>query len=321
MSHTRREFLAGLLGGVALTGCASTRRFFGVPEKTVATDDNITLYPFRRQDIEALQVPCLGVALGNSTPGIMFLTRYEVDHGLHWESTNRYGLVTRAGRIVATQGLRRDLASTRFVSPDPLAEFAPALTPALSQREREMDGGLSQRERGEDGGLSQRERDGGLSQREREIDGGLSQREKGEDGGLSQRERAKTKSPLPLGEAARSAGEGGLSQRERDMDGGLSLPETGAAGLLVRRFDLVPGDHQDVSCISRLEPRGEEFLTILERTYRALRVTERLEVGRWQWKAENTYWIEVNSGSVIRSIQHVSPDSPRIIIDLFKAPA
>ena len=242
MSHTRREFLAGLLGGVALTGCASTRRFFGVPEKTVATDDNITLYPFRRQDIEALQVPCLGVALGNSTPGIMFLTRYEVDHGLHWESTNRYGLVTRAGRIVATQGLRRDLASTRFVSPDPLAEFAPALTPALSQR-------------------------------------------------------------------------------ERGEDGGLSLPETGAAGLLVRRLDLVPGDHQDVSCISRLEPRGEEFLTILERTYRALRVTERLEVGRWQWKAENTYWIEVNSGSVIRSIQHVSPDSPRIIIDLFKAPA
>lgn len=218
--HTRRDVLVGLVAGVALSGCATGRRILGLPGTAATADDSITLYPFRRDDVDALGVPALGVTIENSQPGLMLLTRYMVDDGLHWESTNRYSLVTRAGRIVATRGFRRDLQATRFMTEDPLAQQPPH-----------------------------------------------------------------------------------------------------HAGSLVRSVSLVPGDHRAVSCHSRLQPQDEAFVVILEREYRALRVTERVEVNRWQWSTENTYWIEVNSGTVIRSIQQVSPDGPRIVIDLLKAPA
>jgi hypothetical protein len=125
-------------------------------------------------------------------------------------------LTTRAGRVVATHGLRRELVATRFETPDPLAESALA-----------------------------------------------------------------------------------------------------AGGSLQRRVDLAPGDHRDVHYASRLMSAGEGFVTILERSYWALRITEEVTVRRWQWRVRNTYWVELSTGTVIRSIQHYAPDSPVIVIDHF----
>jgi hypothetical protein len=218
MHHSRRQFLLAL-GGIALAGCARLRPQ-PAGEPPVSADGSLTRYPFRRTDIEALNVPSLGVTLGDAVPGAMFLTHRETGHAFRWQSSNRIGLTTRGGRVIATRGLRRDLVATRFETPDPLAESALA-----------------------------------------------------------------------------------------------------AAGPLLRRLDLAPGDNTDVRYESRLATAGEEFVTILERSYRALRITEEVTVRRWQWRALNTYWVEVSTGQVIRSIQHYAPDSPVIVIDHFGVPA
>ncbi|HXG29835.1 MAG TPA: YjbF family lipoprotein [Nevskiales bacterium] len=214
---TRRGFLLAL-ASAALAGCARGRPLAGTAGAVAG--GGTTRYPFSRADIEALRVPCIGVTVGETLPGVMFLTRYEADHALRWESSNRISLVTRRGRIVATHGLRRDLAATRFATEDPLLESAP---------------------------------------------------------------------PARAG--------------------------------LTRQVDLVPGDHRDVVYRSTLEAVGEEFVTVLERTHRTVRITEVLTVRRWQWRALNTYWLEPDSGTVIRSIQHLAPDSPPIVIDHFGVPA
>jgi hypothetical protein len=212
MPHSRRQFLL-VLGGLALAGCARGRPWLASDGNP---DDAVTVYPFRRADIEALNVPAIGVTLGDSVPGVMFLSARLADNGQRWESTNRIGLTTRAGRVVATHGLRRELVATRFETPDPLAESALA-----------------------------------------------------------------------------------------------------AGGSLQRRVDLAPGDHRDVHYASRLMSAGEGFVTILERSYWALRITEEVTVRRWQWRVRNTYWVELSTGTVIRSIQHYAPDSPVIVIDHF----
>ncbi len=207
----------------SLAACARTR-----PDSLAAASlhgtqvhgTDITIYPFRREDIENLGVPCIGVTLGDSIPGVMFLTHYEVDNAYRWSSNNHYSMVTRSGRIVSTKGMRRDLQATRFSSTDPLQE--------------------------------------------------------------------------------------------------LPLMGTSSLG---RELDFIPGDNVAVGYVSRLEEKKEEFLTILEQTYSTVRIEEVVEVQRWSWRVTNTYWMNKADGNIIRSVQHISPDLPRVVIDLFRAPA
>ncbi len=214
MLHTRRELLIAL-AGAALLGCTRGR---SVAAGLGATGDSITHYPFSRADIETFG-RCLGVTLGDGVPGIMFLTRHE-GADLRWESTDHISFVTRNGRLVATRGMRRDVAVTHYAAADPL----------------------------------------------------------------------------------------------------VAIP-TEASGAFIRHVDLTPGDHRAVRYESRLEPVGEQFLTVLERTYRTARFRETLEVKRWQWRIDNHYWIDLDSRAVIRSIQHIAPDSPSLTIDLLGSDA
>ncbi len=67
-----------------------------------------------------------------------------------------------------------------------------------------------------------------------------------------------------------------------------------------------------------LQFEGQETITILERTYQTRRYVEYNRCDILDWDFTNTYWLDVNSGFVWQSVQHLSPDLPPVFMAVTK---
>jgi hypothetical protein len=67
-----------------------------------------------------------------------------------------------------------------------------------------------------------------------------------------------------------------------------------------------------------LQFEGQETITILERTYQTRRYTEYNYCELLDWHFTNTYWLDVNTGFVWQSVQHLSPDLPPVFMAVTK---
>ena len=79
------------------------------------------------EQLRALPYATLGVQVGAAAPSVMVLSRKESDL-LYWVSADHVIFVTSYGRLVRTQGLKRDLVATDWKGVDPLAA-APGQSP------------------------------------------------------------------------------------------------------------------------------------------------------------------------------------------------
>lgn len=85
-----------------------------------------------------------------------------------------------------------------------------------------------------------------------------------------------------------------------------------------RTVDIMPGTHFQVQVTSRFEKLGKQVIVILGKEYETLVIRELAEAPVLGWKFENTYWADLHSGFIWRSIQHYAPDLPPIEIEVLK---
>lgn len=120
---TRRNLLQGLAATASLSGCSSlspsldlyTSSFRG--GKTAHGD-----YPMSAEQIQKLPYATLGVQVGINSRGVMVLANAQ-DSDYTWVSADGVIFVTRAGRLIRTRGLKRDLTEIDWSANDPLALF------------------------------------------------------------------------------------------------------------------------------------------------------------------------------------------------------
>lgn len=85
-----------------------------------------------------------------------------------------------------------------------------------------------------------------------------------------------------------------------------------------RLVDIMPGDHFGVPVTSTYQVAGNESITILERQYDTLVVKEICSAPILDWEFENTFWVDIRTGFIWRSIQHFAPGLPPIDIEVLK---
>ncbi len=116
----RRAFLTGMLGAasLALAGCASDPILTSVAEG-FAANRKARKQAYTPEAIRKLPYATMGVRVGKSRQALVVLAR-NVNDDLHWVSTNKVLFVTRHGRLIRTNGLIKDVRTTRFGSSDPV---------------------------------------------------------------------------------------------------------------------------------------------------------------------------------------------------------
>lgn len=96
-------------------------------------------YPLTRAQIESIPYATMGARLGQQAAVVTVLAYYKAG-GLQWTSSDNVSFVTKAGRLVQTVGLSRDLQSTRWQGDtDPLAQGLQLLSSGTSTAERIID--------------------------------------------------------------------------------------------------------------------------------------------------------------------------------------
>jgi hypothetical protein len=110
----RRRLLLGA-GSALLTGCASDS--LSLIGSTLGVTGPSGHYLLSDEQIAAIPYACLGVRIGNGGGVVMVLASIDGEQ-LSWASADRVVLVTRAGRLVKTIGLSRDLLTRRDIGPD-----------------------------------------------------------------------------------------------------------------------------------------------------------------------------------------------------------
>ncbi len=86
----------------------------------------------------------------------------------------------------------------------------------------------------------------------------------------------------------------------------------------MRLVDIIPINHFQVPIRSRFQRLGEETIEILGIRFDTIVVKETSEAPTLEWKFENTYWADPDTGFIWRSIQHYAPKLPPMEIDVLK---
>jgi len=117
---TRRHVLA-VFAASGLVRCGSN------PDIDLSTLKQLVTRPRQPASVgrdEAAQVPFASIGVrSDNGPQLLLVLATDTAGDLLWTSAARVSLVTRAGRIVKTAGFHDNLAATRFLSDDPLAEL------------------------------------------------------------------------------------------------------------------------------------------------------------------------------------------------------
>lgn len=92
-------------------------------------------------------------------------------------------------------------------------------------------------------------------------------------------------------------------------------------GEMQRSVQIEPGREAPVLVRSRFVVEGEESLDILGERIDTLRVREDFDVEAWRWQARNRWWLSRHSALAWRSVQHLVPDQPPLVLELLKRPA
>jgi hypothetical protein len=86
-----------------------------------------------------------------------------------------------------------------------------------------------------------------------------------------------------------------------------------------RRFvDIEPGAHYGITIASTIERIGVEEIEILGRRHQTILLRERAYAAHLDWSFENYFWLDMETGFVWKSIQHVTPSLPPIEIETLK---
>jgi hypothetical protein len=103
----------------------------------------------------------------------------------------------------------------------------------------------------------------------------------------------------------------------------LYSPDQGRVreGELHWRVQFEPGREAPVAMRSRFVVEGEESLDILGERIDTLRVREDVDVAQWRWQASNRWWLSRQSALAWRSVQHLVPDQPPLVLEVLKRPA
>lgn len=86
------------------------------------------------------------------------------------------------------------------------------------------------------------------------------------------------------------------------------LQRLAAGATYERHLDVAALQRFDVPAISRFEPRGREVLDILGTPRELLRVDEDLRADGLDLRVTNRYWVDPQSGFIVASLQHLSPE-------------
>ncbi len=121
IQYTRRGALQSLLA-LGLAGCGASPTLDLVGRTISGRPKTDSGYGLSIAQIKDLPYASLGVRIGGGAPLVMVLATVE-GGDLHWVSSDRAILVTRAGRLVQTVGLQRDLRATQYVADDPLRQI------------------------------------------------------------------------------------------------------------------------------------------------------------------------------------------------------
>jgi hypothetical protein len=87
------------------------------------------------------------------------------------------------------------------------------------------------------------------------------------------------------------------------------------------RYDLMASTLDVVQLASRVEPMGEETITIAEIDFKTTRLRERCNAVSTKWAFNNDYWVDIYDGFVWRSRQHFAKSLPPLTIEVLKPAA
>jgi len=83
----------------------------------------------------------------------------------------------------------------------------------------------------------------------------------------------------------------------------------------------IDGAYEVLDVRSRLEPKGEEEITISGLKFNTLLLVERCEAKKIGWTFRNKYWVDPYDGLIWKSIQHFNPHFPAVSMETLKPPA
>jgi hypothetical protein len=125
---SRRQFLTSLtsLAGLAAAGCASDGSTPELVAQTVTQKPrHKSGYPLTVEQIDQIPYATLGVSVGGAPGAVMVLSTISGTE-LRWVSADRVIFITDHGRLLRTQGLKRDLLGTHWLDSaggDPLVQI------------------------------------------------------------------------------------------------------------------------------------------------------------------------------------------------------
>jgi hypothetical protein len=88
--------------------------------------------------------------------------------------------------------------------------------------------------------------------------------------------------------------------------------------LLRRTIDMEFENNYGMVVVSRIEPAGQESITILDRNYSTSVYREHNIVEALNWEFVNYFWIDPATGFVWKSRQHLTPSLPPVEIEILK---
>ncbi|MGH8529116.1 MAG: YjbF family lipoprotein [Nevskiales bacterium] len=114
----RRAFLTGALS-LAVSGCVANPLFKSLGESFSARRKQSRQGAFSAQDVARLPYASMGVRIGESRQALVVLAK-NINDDLYWVTADQLLFVTRFGRLIRTNGLIKDLKTTRFGALDPV---------------------------------------------------------------------------------------------------------------------------------------------------------------------------------------------------------
>ena len=87
---------------------------------------------------------------------------------------------------------------------------------------------------------------------------------------------------------------------------------------VIRRLDFPNEQRFGVQVACAITEKSAAALTIETYTYQTAKFTETCQAQDMDWRVNNTYWVERNSNLLVASIQHTTPASPPLIIEVGK---
>lgn len=85
-----------------------------------------------------------------------------------------------------------------------------------------------------------------------------------------------------------------------------------------RSVDFRSNGEFGITLVAKWRPEGFEEIATFRGPRRALRVRERCEGPGAGWTLDNTFWLDSATGTVISSVQHITPDSLPLRLEILK---